>query len=95
MAPSKWRCPLCLRIRRWGAEHALDFYPMLLNMGSLPTCCLQEFPLWAYRSASTEAFAIRRSNFCQAQSSEHTIDLFPPATMGCFTQQPSGHMRTT
>jgi len=41
---------VCLRVRRWGAEHALDFYPMLHRMWDMPDCCRREFPNWAYRA---------------------------------------------
>jgi hypothetical protein len=45
-----WKCPVCLRVRRWGAEHVLDFYPMLHKMWDMPDCCRREFPSWAYRA---------------------------------------------
>jgi len=43
-----WKCPRCLRVRRWGTEHILDTYPMLEDMWNMPACCRQEFPRWAY-----------------------------------------------
>jgi len=48
-----WKCPRCLRVRRWGTEHLLDEYPMLKDMWNLPACCRQEFPRWAYTAGNT------------------------------------------